>query len=180
MEWAMSSIVRFRILPITAIVLILVFATVASAAARPPAPTPLPPTPSNDLIETPYEIRSLPYTSTQDTRGATRSSTDPDCNGTAIAIDGRSVWYEFHPTDTSDVAISTEGSNYDTVLSVYHVDGDGRTGMSLTQVACDDDSGIGLSSYLVYGVTGGETYLILVAAFGSGAGGDLVLNVTPN
>jgi hypothetical protein len=176
MERFVSRHPRFRLLTLFAI-LLLTFATAATATARPAAPPPVPAAPSNDHSTTPIVIRGVPYSATQDTSGATASATDPDCDADGFtAIDGHSVWHAFHPASSDPVRISTFGSTYDTVLSVYRVDGDGRTGTTLTQVACDDDF-IGFQSQVLLSPVVGERYLILTARFGSGPGGTLVLDV---
>jgi hypothetical protein len=176
MERALSSYRRFRFLTLFAI-LLLTFATAATASARPAAPPPTPAAPSNDHPTTATQVRSLPYSSTQDTTGATTSATDPNCDDDGFtAIDSHSVWHAFDATSEAFVRVRTEGSDYDTVLSVYRVDGS-RSGTTLTQVGCDDDDGPGFQSVVDFEAQPGERYLILTAQFGEGSGGTLVLNI---
>jgi hypothetical protein len=73
------------------------------------------------------------------------------------------------------VVVDTIGSGFDTGLGVYT----GACG-SLTQLACDDDSGGNLTSRITNSVTAGATYHYLAGGYG-GASGTLVfhLNFTP-
>ncbi|HMQ49740.1 MAG TPA: proprotein convertase P-domain-containing protein [Saprospiraceae bacterium] len=90
------------------------------------------------------------------------------CNITNTAP-GR--WYVFTGTGGTVIA-DTEGSAYDTKLSVYT----GSCG-SLVCETGDDDGGTGLLSSLTFNSTLGTTYYILVHGFGS-ATGAYTLNVT--
>lgn len=83
-----------------------------------------------------------------------------------------SVWYRFTPSQSGTVNINTNGSDYDTVLSIFW----GTCG-SAVEIGCDDDGGPGTSSELtnIFQV-GGETYLIKVSDFGSPGGGSLDFN----
>ncbi|HXF06795.1 MAG TPA: right-handed parallel beta-helix repeat-containing protein [Blastocatellia bacterium] len=128
----------------------------------------------NDSCLNAREITTLPFTETLDTTKATSSSDDPlqSCTLGGPARNSNSVWYRFTPTTTGTVTADTAGSNYDTVLSAYT----GSCG-SLTELACDDDSGGGLASQIRLDVTGGRTYLFMVTAFGpKPTGGTLVFN----
>jgi hypothetical protein len=53
----------------------------------------------------------------------------------------RSVWYTFTPPVSSTIRISTNGSSYDTIVSVYT-----GTSPNLTQVACNDDGNTQIQS----------------------------------
>lgn len=59
--------------------------------------------------------------------------------------------------------IATEGSEFDTVLTVYDTDG-------TTQVAFDDDGGSGSTSLLVFTPTVSGTYFVAVAGYSSNTG----------
>lgn len=80
---------------------------------------------------------------------------------------GRTVWYSF--TGTGDeVALSTVGSGFDTVLGVY----DGLLG----QVACvDDTEETGLQAAVTVETEPGQAYLVQVGGF-AGEWGRLVLS----
>jgi hypothetical protein len=87
---------------------------------------------------------------------------------------GRSVWYSFTPGATTQVTVSTVGSNFDTIVGVWT----GGTLGTLTQVTCNDDFS-GTASQVAFTATAGTTYRIQVGGF-SGAGGTLALSVTGN
>lgn len=94
------------------------------------------------------------------------------------------VWYRYTPDQDGRVFITTAGSNYDTVLSVF----DGcRTGSlppcgpNPTQLACNDNQIFGnQNAQLSLDVEAGETYIIKVGAyhFTNGTGGLLDFRLT--
>lgn len=122
--------------------------------------------PMNDDVDAATAITALPFEDLTDTRTATEASDDPDCFGA-----GPTVWYALTLGSTTGVEINTFGSSYDTTLSL-HVGDRG----SLTTLACNDDAGGSLQSRLRFTAEPGVTYLIMVGAFASGPGGDLVLS----
>lgn len=111
----------------------------------------------------------MPFTQTSDTSTATTSADDP-VPSCAFGQGSNSVWYLFRPSQNSTVIADTAGSDYDTVLSAYT----GSCG-SLTEVACNDDSGDGLQSQITFDVKAGTTYLIEVTDFGDTPGGGLLV-----
>lgn len=132
---------------------------------------PLPPPPANDDIAAATSVPSIPYTTTEDTRGATHAATDPTC----IYGESNSVWFRITPTRNMAILADTQGSDYPASISVYT----GSPG-SLTQTACFfpyyyDPQRISLLA--------GQTYYIMIAALparpGSVEGGRLVLNLNP-
>jgi hypothetical protein len=64
----------------------------------------------------------------------------------------------------------TSASAYDTVLSIHAACGSG------TELACDDDTGPGTTSQVVYAATAGVTYAIAVSGY-NGATGSWVLDI---
>ncbi len=103
---------------------------------------------------------------------ATDSTCDQneDCEVGDIGT-GHSVWYIVTPACNGVLNLSTQGSLYDTVMSVW-------TECSVllptllcsrtTQIACDDDSGAGTTSQILsLPVTGGQDYLVKISAYGS-------------
>ncbi|MFM1874967.1 MAG: hypothetical protein RL266_704, partial [Bacteroidota bacterium] len=96
-----------------------------------------------------------------------------------------SAWYSFVAPASGNVSISSDGSSFDTqiaILSGSCQDVEGGNGVIVG--ANDDDpdaSGSGgstlTSNVLVCGLTGGETYYVLVDGWNS-ASGDLTLTVT--
>ena len=84
----------------------------------------------------------------------------------------RTAWYEFTPSFNGLVTLSTQGSNYDTVLAVYT----GECG-TLTQLACNDDSNF-FTSRIDLQVQAGKRYYVEVADWQFGIrGDDPVLNM---
>jgi hypothetical protein len=135
------------------------------------------------------------FTDTKDSSSATTEATDPvpACVQQFSAAQGNTgghpngdyntIWYKFTPTSNGNVSIDTNGSNYDTALSVWT----GSAG-SLAAVlnGCNDDinPGIVLTSQVAFNVTNGTTYFIMVSSFGPpdpnplALGGKSVINVS--
>ncbi len=112
--------------------------------------------PANDLIAN-ATLVTLPSSTTQNPNGSTVTGTDPSsCNGGA-----NTVWFRYVATATQPITITTQGSSYDTLLSVYT----GTPG-SLTSVGCDDDGGTTVRSWVGLNAVNGTTYYIMVAKFG--------------
>ncbi len=93
------------------------------------------------------------------------------------------VWYSYTAPCDGTISLNTNGSSYDTVLSVWDrcgywpgVDYPCNYGQPApVQLSCDDDSGTGLQSQIIdVPVSEGEEYLIKVAAYGTGAAGGTV------
>ena len=83
---------------------------------------------------------------------------------------GSSVWFDWTPTESGPVEISSCYSGFDTLLAVYT----GATMAGLTEVAANDDGtdpwcGSGSSS-VVFRVTAGTTYRIALDGKGGSAG----------
>jgi len=72
----------------------------------------------------------------------TGESGEPIHHGNSSPLN--SLWFQWRASRSGDLALSTDGSNFDTVLAVYT--GSGLN--SLSPVASDDDSGEGLRSGL--------------------------------
>jgi len=121
--------------------------------------------PSNDNFANAVVIATNTFTQTEDTRLATTESSDPfsTCGGSSRK---NSVWFSFTPTSAGSLTANTQGSNYDTVLSIYT----GSAGQ-LTQRACDDNGGGSLTSLISnFQVTAGTAYYLMVASYSSGGG----------
>jgi hypothetical protein len=83
------------------------------------------------------------------------SSTSPD------------LWWNFVAPSTGSVTISTEGSNFDTVLSVHSA----CPGTAANAIACNNDIGAGvLQSRVNLNVTQGQFYLVRVAGAAADSG----------
>jgi uncharacterized protein YbdZ (MbtH family) len=128
------------------------------------APYPYPYPPINDDFNNAKIVAPIPYTDILDVSGATVAHDDPTLS--CISNTGRrTVWYRFTPASSGWVRIETWGSNYDTVLGLYT----GSRG-NLTQVACNDDIFVNLTSALHLHLTAGTTYYINVAEYPSMSG----------
>jgi hypothetical protein len=90
---------------------------------------------------------------------------------------GAGVWYVFTPSSNGVATISTCGSDFDTVLSVYTGTCGALTGLAN---GCNDDDGPscnGLQASLTFPATTGTPYYILVGG-ALGATGNLVISAT--
>jgi hypothetical protein len=124
----------------------------------------LEPPPNNDFDDA-TAITALPFSDEVNTREATEADDDPDCFGA-----GPTVWYAVTLPEDTFVEVNTFGSNYDTTLSAYV----GERG-DLDQIACNDDAAGTLQSRIRFFAAADQTVFVMVGAFASGPGGDLVL-----
>ena len=85
---------------------------------------------------------------------------------------GKSVWLKWRASADGIARFGTRGSSFDTVLAVY--DG-GPELAQLTEVVSDDDSGGFYTSDLVFGVSQGKEYWIVVDGLG-GFEGNIILS----
>jgi hypothetical protein len=133
--------------------------------------------PSNDEMAGAISIGSLPYTNSQDTRGATRNDLDPwiTCSGRG----SHSVWYKIVTTGIgASLEVNTFGSNYDTAIAVFSRTVDGQGKEVITEVACNNNSGGSTQSRLAWlPLAGVDYYLIEVTSYGNTNAGDLTLTV---
>jgi plastocyanin len=129
------------------------------------------PAPSNDVCSGAIAMTSG-TTYTMDTSGAT-SAGDPTLACGSVL--GSTVWYTFNSMAGGATTISTCGSDFDTVLSVYS----GACG-SLATVACNDDNGASCSSTaasLAFNAVAGTTYYVAVGGY-EGVAGNLRIVMT--
>jgi hypothetical protein len=143
-------------------------------------PCPQPPPPANDDCGNAIALTlGVAY------QGANTTATDGiDLIPTCQTLSHKGVWFTFTAPATTNYKITTCGTNFDTVLAVYS----GADCSTLTQVGCDDDScvgdgtdsplpgpagnGSGLASLISsQAMTAGQTYRILVSAYGSAPAG---------
>jgi hypothetical protein len=98
------------------------------------------------------------FSDTLATAPFTSEGTDPTpaCGG---GVKAKSAWYRFTPLFSGVAQISTAGSNYDTILSVYS----GTTGSFASQ-GCNDDANATPQSLINVNVTAGTTYSIMISA----------------
>ncbi len=113
---------------------------------------------SNDLCSGAVVITGYSYTNAQSTFNASSYGDPvPDC----IAGFGNGVWYQFTPPVDGQMVVDTFGSDFDTGLAVYT----GSCG-ALTEVACNDDAGGGVTSQVMVPATAGATYYLLAGGYG--------------
>ncbi len=79
--------------------------------------------------------------------------------------------YTFIAPTTGTVCVNTNGSTFDTVLSV-------GTSCFADDLGCDDDGGFGTQSQLQFEATAGVNYTIVIDGYGSASSGATVLNVS--
>lgn len=131
----------------------------------------VPPPPSNDEIGGAIPITSLPQTLTQNVTYATGSYQDPYCFG-----QHQSVWYSYTPATAGRIEVNTNGSTYDTAISVVT----GTPGSYLTPIVCNGDTNGSTASRAVFDAVPGTTYYIVVLSqFYPSSNANLVLNVRP-
>ncbi len=139
--------------------------------------------PPNDLCVNATDINLNTYGSYNPGAYDITNATDPTCDGidTCGSNNDHSVWYTFTAPLDGELDINTEGSTYDTVLSIYgstcplSINGTCITGA----LACNDDGGTGTTSLISnFVVNAGQTYRIKVSRYGGNnvAPGDLNFN----
>jgi hypothetical protein len=119
--------------------------------------------PTNDLFESRITLTGTNVTVTGHNVGATNQLGEPRHAGSAPA---KSVWWSWTAPSAGRVTISTQGSDFDTVLAIYS----GTALGSLTEVASDDQSGLNNTSKTAFNSVAGTTYHIAVDGFGQGSG----------
>lgn len=131
------------------------------------------PPPANDNLANATTISGTSGTTTGSTSAATRQAGEP-CHGQVTQTScgnfagTASVWYQFTAAGSGTATLTTCNSGYDTLLAAYT----GTVVSSLTQVASNDDNGIGacastLHSRIQFSVTQGTTYRVAVDGYGS-------------
>ncbi len=120
--------------------------------------------PSNDHFVDSTEIEAIPFAASLSTMCATSQANEPQ----PCAIIRSTVWYTYTPSESGMLQVDTAASYYDTSLAVYT----GTDLMSLSNVACDDDSGQELTSLITFNAVAGTTYRFQVGGF-AGSEGDL-------
>jgi len=127
--------------------------------------------PANDDIANAVSITEpLPFTHSVSTIEATSVSDPVGC-----FVTSHTVWYSYTSTTTGPVAVDTFGSDYDTILEVFH----GSPGELYSYYECSDDAGDGAQSALGLWANEGETIYIMAASGNGASGGNLVVNVNP-
>ena len=106
------------------------------------------------------------------TVGAAKEAGEPNHAG---KTGGASAWTTFTPSESGTAKISTENSDFDTVLAIYSISS-GSGWDSLEEVASDDNSGTdGQDSEVVFEVSKDTVYLVAVDG-AAGESGTVQLN----
>lgn len=132
-----------------------------------------PVTPGNDTVETPFEIILPPFRDAQDTMAASTDAADPyfPCVGEQLY---NTVWHEYTPRVGGPVTVSTEDSDYDTVLAIWK-----KSAEKLEIIACNDgyvfDPQARIDNVIL---EAGETYVIETASLEELGGRILVLSLS--
>ena len=144
--------------------------TITTSEVGPPPPPPPPDAepPANDERSAPASLGVGDSLGPIDTRGATSGADDPQ---PSCAPASRTVWFSTTTESAGWVALSTAGSDYDTVIVVL-ADGE--------EIACNDDAGFGVQSRAVFFAEPGITYEVMVGSFADSPGGSLVISAEPS
>ncbi len=94
-------------------------------------------------------------------------------HGGAVSAGGRSVWWTYTAPIDGSLQITTDGSDFDTLLGVYA----GNTLADLVSIAQNDDNGTGRQSSVNFDAVAGQTYQIVVDGAES-AQGTILLTAT--
>jgi Ca2+-binding RTX toxin-like protein len=129
--------------------------------------------PANDDFANAQVITGLTGSVSSTNVGATKEAGEP---GHAGNPGGHSIWYSWTAPADGNVAFTTLGSAFDTLLAVYT----GAAVGALTPVAAnDDDPGAGGVSTVSFAVSNGVTYKVAVDGF-SGKVGSVNLHWHPS
>lgn len=103
---------------------------------------------------------------TGDTTGATNDFDGATCGGGQASGD---IAYTWTAPGSDTYTFSLDGSAYDTAITIQST--------TCSELACDDDGGVGTQSLVTYTATAGEQLLIVVDGFGSSAAGAYTLAI---
>ncbi len=77
--------------------------------------------------------------------------------------DGNDVWFKYTPDESGMATVTTQGSNFDTTLTVYD-------GCGSNELACNDDACGNYQSEITMYIEQGQTYYIRLAGYGNDVG----------
>jgi hypothetical protein len=144
--------------------------TLTPGTGTPGTATPTATGPANQVLAEAEVVTELPFGSYISTVGA---STEPNEADSSCAESSASVWYRFTASEAMTVRFYTQGSGFDTVLSIWS-----GTEHPLTELACDDDASELVDwSNLQRAFTAGQSVYIRVGGK-LGASGNLVFVAT--
>ncbi len=141
--------------------------------------------PANDVCDNAIPIPGVlydpaPYSTTS--AGTETCEAQETCELNNVGV-SNTVWYSYTAPCDGVISLNTNGSTYDTVLSVwdkcgffYAVDFPCNFGEpNPVEIGCDDDSGTGLQSQILnLPVVGGEEYRIKVSDYNTTSGGGML------
>jgi len=129
--------------------------------------------PTNDNFANAQALTANPGTVTAFNACASKEDGEPDHAGNP---GGHSLWFRWTATNAGSIRISTEGSDFDTLLAVYS----GADLAHLSLIASNDDilTPNNPQSRLAFQASVGVTYFIAVDGF-NGAVGRIALNLNP-
>ncbi len=125
------------------------------------------PAPSNDAC-----FNALALANGQTLTGNTQGATTDGATTCGVAT-AKDVWFSYFAPCSTTLSLSTAESSFDTVLSVHST----CPGNATNQLACNDDNGVTLTSFLSLPVVGGQQYLIRVSGY-NGASGNYSLSAS--
>jgi hypothetical protein len=118
---------------------------------------------SNDNLAKSAEITGSGFSLTALNSNATKETNELNiANNTS----GKSVWWSWTAPNSNPVQVTTQGSNFDTLLAVYT----GTDYSNLQLVTENNDTGTGTISKVAFTPVAGETYKIAVAGKNSTSG----------
>lgn len=124
--------------------------------------------PANDLFVNRINLNSNTGAFTGTNANASKEKGEPN----HYSSGGKSVWWSWTAPATATARISTDGSNFDTLLGIYT----GSNVAQLTLIGSDDDNGAGNNSLVTFPCVAGTIYQIAVDGY-SGAQGSITLNI---
>ncbi|MBZ0284022.1 MAG: DUF11 domain-containing protein [Anaerolineae bacterium] len=102
----------------------------------------------NDLMQTPQNITTFPYTETRDIYGSTNDlNTDPSaCTG---GFHDSSLWYTYTPSVDQKIILTTEGSDFGTAISVFTGTPSDQTMLHCTRVSVGFEAQAGMTYWFM-------------------------------
>jgi hypothetical protein len=102
--------------------------------------------------------------------GSSLSASDDWSGSCVTGAGGHDVTYSWTAPSDGCYGFSTNGSSYDTVLML-------RDSCDGTEIDCDDDGGLGITSYIEAELSSGTELLIVVDGYEDGITGTYVLDI---
>ena len=125
--------------------------------------------PTNDNIENAVSINSFPFSYSGTTIDATKQAGEPN----SYLINGatnHSVWFVYSPGTSGTAYFNTDGSDFDTTLTVYSSTGGANFGSLVLVTQNDDKSDEILASEVSFSIDASLTYYIDLDGYGGATG----------